>query len=112
MRIEECGGRIEPFRFGGISIGPTRLWLKDEDMPGLSMTRAFGDSVGVSAGMISDPHIETVNLKRKNIEYIVMGTSSAFKVLSNQELMAMAFNSESAKSACQQLVTLIYHSFL
>lgn len=64
-RIAKCGGRVESFKdpegkhgvFVGNSIGPLRVWLKDENVPGLAMTRSFGDLVAASVGVSSDPEI-------------------------------------------------------
>jgi serine/threonine protein phosphatase PrpC len=37
-------GRIDSYRDGnGNPLGPLRVWLKSEDIPGLAMTRSFGD---------------------------------------------------------------------
>ena len=55
-RILQNGGRIEPFM--GMEreyIGPTRVWLKNSNYPGLAMTRAIGDLAGAKAGVISEP---------------------------------------------------------
>jgi hypothetical protein len=62
-RIIRNRGRIEPFR--GIMIfyidennefiGPARVWIKDEDIPGLAMSRSFGDKVASLVGVISKP---------------------------------------------------------
>ena len=31
--------------YDGSPLGPFRVWLKDQDIPGLAMARAFGDIV-------------------------------------------------------------------
>jgi len=36
-------------------IGPLRVWLKHEDIPGLAMTRSFGDEVAGRVGVIAEP---------------------------------------------------------
>lgn len=42
--IEKAGGRIDSYRDNnGFKVGPERVWLKNEDIPGLAMTRSFGD---------------------------------------------------------------------
>lgn len=57
-RIKKNGGRIEPFRDEDNEfIGPARVWLKDEDIPGLAMSRSFGDRVAASVGVIAEPGI-------------------------------------------------------
>ena len=45
-RIEEHGGRVDSYRnFNGDPIGPARVWMMYEDIPGLAMSRSFGDLI-------------------------------------------------------------------
>ena len=38
----------------GNPIGPYRVWMQNIELPGLAMTRSFGDKIGVQAGVISE----------------------------------------------------------
>jgi len=41
-RILACNGRIDTFREAdGSQIGPYRVWLKNENIPGLAMSRSI-----------------------------------------------------------------------
>lgn len=43
-RILRNGGRVQPYRdMHGNPLGPLRVWHMKEDIPGLAMTRSFGD---------------------------------------------------------------------
>lgn len=43
-RILRHGGRIDAFRdHTGRAMGPMRVWHKNENIPGLAMSRSFGD---------------------------------------------------------------------
>ena len=43
-RIVRNGGRVQPYRdMHGNPLGPLRVWHLKEDIPGLAMTRSFGD---------------------------------------------------------------------
>lgn len=53
-------GRIGPYMYRGSPVGPKRVWLPTEDIPGLSMTRAFGDKLGASVGVTAEPEITQV----------------------------------------------------
>jgi hypothetical protein len=45
-KIIEKNGRVESYRDSeGRPIGPLRVWLKNENYPGLAMTRSMGDAV-------------------------------------------------------------------
>lgn len=42
----QSGGRVDAYRDNnGNKVGPDRVWLKDGDLPGLAMSRSFGDLV-------------------------------------------------------------------
>ncbi len=36
-------------------MGPKRVWLLKEDVPGLAMSRSIGDFVAQSVGVIAEP---------------------------------------------------------
>ena len=36
-------------------VGPYRVWLKHENIPGLAMSRAYGDAVAHTVGVTCDP---------------------------------------------------------
>jgi serine/threonine protein phosphatase PrpC len=55
-RIKKVGGRIEAYRLpDGTHIGPPRVWRPHEDIPGLMMSRTFGDRIGHSCGISEVP---------------------------------------------------------
>ena len=43
-------GRVASYMFDGVPVGPLRIWLADVNIPGLSMTRSFGDKVAANCG--------------------------------------------------------------
>ncbi len=50
------GGRVFPYRDeDGEQMGPFRVWTKEQNVPGLAMTRSFGDYVASTVGVISEP---------------------------------------------------------
>ena len=56
QRIVERGGRVEPYITPeGDFCGPERVWLKDDVIPGLAMTRSLGDLVAASVGVTWEP---------------------------------------------------------
>lgn len=58
MRIEMNGGRVFPYRDeDGEQMGPIRVWVKEQNIPGLAMTRSFGDYVASTVGVIDEPEI-------------------------------------------------------
>jgi serine/threonine protein phosphatase PrpC len=58
QRILRNNGRISPMLSQhGRYVGPDRVWLKDEDVPGLAMSRSIGDLVAGSVGVTWKPGI-------------------------------------------------------
>ena len=41
QRILDNEGRLQPFLEDGEFVGPERVWIKEEEIPGLAMTRSF-----------------------------------------------------------------------
>ena len=57
-RIHEHGGRVAQFRpRGGWPEGPMRVWLPNDNVNALAMSRAFGDLVAASYGVTAIPEI-------------------------------------------------------
>jgi hypothetical protein len=54
-RIISKGGRVDRYSENGIKMGPFRLWMKNENYPGLAMSRSIGDFCAHSIGGISEP---------------------------------------------------------
>jgi hypothetical protein len=56
QRIINRNGRVEPFKDeNGEFIGPARVWLMEHNIPGLAMSRSFGDKTASQVGVISEP---------------------------------------------------------
>lgn len=45
-------------------MGPMRVWLKTENVPGLAMSRSIGDFVAASVGVSAEPGINVLNNSR------------------------------------------------
>ena len=41
----------------GNPLGPHRVWLKNQNLPGLAMARSFGDLVAASVGVSPEPEV-------------------------------------------------------
>lgn len=68
-----------------MEIGPLRVWLKNEDRPGLAMSRSIGDQMAKTVGVISTPEIFTYELKHK-YSVVVIGSDGLFEFLKNSEI--------------------------
>lgn len=57
-RIKLMGGRVEPIlESDGSYVGPSRVWLMEDNLPGLAMSRSMGDYIAAQVGVIPEPEI-------------------------------------------------------
>ena len=85
QRIILSGGRIEAYKDeNGNSIGPERVWVCNGDVPGLAMSRSFGDDVAQSVGVISSPEIIEMDIKDED-KFIVIASDGVWEFISSQE---------------------------
>ena len=83
-RILKVGGRIRPMKDeDGEFIGPPRVYMKDKDMPGLAMTRSFGDYFGSTAGVISEPEVSEYFFKPED-KFMVLASDGLFEFMDSQ----------------------------
>jgi integrin-linked kinase-associated serine/threonine phosphatase 2C len=60
-RIISMNGRVDYYKdMDGKKVGPARVYAKDEDGPGLAMSRSLGDTVAEKLGVISTPDVRAV----------------------------------------------------
>ena len=84
-RILDKGGRIESYKDeDGEYVGPERVWLKTEDMPGLAMSRSFGDDVAHTVGVISQPEIFEYNFLNED-KFILLASDGIWEFISSDE---------------------------
>eukprot|EP00735_Rhodelphis_limneticus_P013269 TRINITY_DN686_c0_g1::TRINITY_DN686_c0_g1_i1::g.28928::m.28928 TRINITY_DN686_c0_g1::TRINITY_DN686_c0_g1_i1::g.28928 ORF type:complete len:374 (-),score=47.19,sp/Q9SL76/P2C19_ARATH/39.37/2e-60,PP2C/PF00481.16/1.8e-46,PP2C_2/PF13672.1/2.7e-05 TRINITY_DN686_c0_g1_i1:228-1307(-) len=100
-RIENSNGRVQPW--GGGNEGPYRVWLKTQDVPGLAMSRSFGDAVATSVGCISEPEVTERTLGPDDILFII-ASDGVWEFISNERAVEIAGECASPKDACEALV--------
>ena len=84
-RIISHGGRIEAYKDeNGGDLGPPRVWLKNEDIPGLAMSRSFGDEVAASVGTISEPEIKSFDITEDD-KFIIIASDGIWEFISSLE---------------------------
>ena len=70
-------------------FGPKRVWLKHKQVPGLAMTRSFGDLVAKSVGVTQEPEIMFVeNLTPQN-KIVIIGSDGLWDRITNEECTRM-----------------------
>uniref|UniRef100_A0A1D1YI85 protein-serine/threonine phosphatase n=1 Tax=Anthurium amnicola TaxID=1678845 RepID=A0A1D1YI85_9ARAE len=99
-RIKQCNGRVfclhdEP--------GVHRLWLPNEESPGLAMSRAFGDYCVKNFGLISIPEVNHRNITNRD-QFIVLATDGVWDVISNHEAVQIVSSTTEREKAAKRLV--------
>lgn len=114
VRIEKCGGRVEPIRGRGYVdsgtdafVGPARVWLKQYRYPGLAMSRSFGDYIASKIGVICEPEISQYDCSAKD-KFLVTATDGVWDVVTSQECVEIIcpyWEAGDPDGACEALVT-------
>lgn len=88
-RILKIGGRIRPMLDeDGCYVGPLRVYMKEKDIPGLSMTRSFGDYYASTAGCISLPEITEYYFQQGD-RFMVIATDGLWEFINSDEVITI-----------------------
>lgn len=108
-RIIAKEGRIEPMRDDdGSFIGPSRVWLKDKEYPGLAMSRSFGDRVAHSVGVCAIPDIKEYKFKAED-RFFILASDGLYEFVTNQEIVDIVkefYISDDIVGCCEYLYKL------
>ncbi len=84
-RIMKNNGLIDRKIENGIRSGPLRVWFRNENYPGLPITRTIGDIIASKIGVISEPEIIECNINN-NSKFIIVTSDGIWEVLTNEEV--------------------------
>ncbi|CAA2992370.1 probable phosphatase 2C 34 [Olea europaea subsp. europaea] len=104
-RIIQCQGRVfclhdEP--------GVHRVWLPDEESPGLAMSRAFGDYCVKDFGLVSVPEVTQRHITSED-QFAVLATDGVWDVISNEEAVEIVSSTEDRGNSAKCLVKCAAH---
>jgi len=105
QRIIENNGRIKPFTEDGEFVGPERVWIMEEEVPGLAMTRSFGDRVAATVGVMSEPEIKEFDFD-ENDKFMIIASDGIWEFISSQECVNMIkdfYDKNDLKGCCEFL---------
>lgn len=97
-RIEQCGGRV-------FEWGVPRVWLKNADMPGLAMSRSFGDQCAQSIGVHAIPELSEVTLSSAD-RFIIWASDGVWEFISSEEAVEIVakYEKKGPQAAASALV--------
>ncbi|CAL9134615.1 unnamed protein product [Musa textilis] len=99
-RIRQCSGRVFALR---TEPDVLRIWLPNDDSPGLAMSRAFGDFCLKDFGLISVPEISCWRVTDRD-EFVILASDGVWDVLSNKEVVDIVASAPARSSAASCLV--------
>ena len=86
-RIKKNNGIIHPFiDEDNKYLGPDRVWNEGEELPGLAMSRSFGDEIAKKVGVISEPEVNIFPYKNDD-KFIVIASDGLWEYVSNEEVL-------------------------
>jgi len=104
-RILESNGRVESCKGSrGEDVGPPRVWLQQQEVPGLAMTRSFGDQVAGTVGVIAKPEIIDHTIDDNDC-FIIIASDGVWEFISSQEAIDIVAKYESPDVACRAVVS-------
>ena len=92
-RIKLMGGRVEPIlESDGSYVGPSRVWLMEDNLPGLAMSRSMGDFIAAQVGVISEQEIIEANLDL-DCKFIFLASDGVWENIENLQVLFQIHNS-------------------
>ncbi|MCL7022306.1 hypothetical protein MKW94_015821 [Papaver nudicaule] len=98
-RIRKTNGRVFALE---TEAHIQRVWLPNENYPGLAMTRAFGDFELKEYGVIAIPQISHHHLNNDD-KFIILASDGVWDVLSNEQVVSIVA-SERQETAAKAVV--------
>ncbi|KAI3514856.1 hypothetical protein L1887_13603 [Cichorium endivia] len=99
-RIKSCGGRVQAMQR---EPSVFRVWMPDQDCPGLAMSRAFGDFCLKDYGLTCVPNIYYRKLTDQD-EFVVLATDGVWDVLTNDEVVKIVNSVRNRSMAAKFLI--------
>lgn len=87
-------------------MGPVRVWLKDQDYPGLAMSRSMGDNIAKTCGVTAEPEISEKVITFED-RALIIASDGVWEFIKNTEAVEMIipyWNKKDIEGACDRLV--------
>jgi len=88
-RIESKNG-IVSYEKNGV-LGPSRVYPRNDDGPGLAVSRSLGDLILHNHGVISEPEITHKEIDPDD-KFIVIGSDGIWDVMNSSEVIGFIFD--------------------
>ena len=106
-RIKNCKGKIHPYiDEDGKYVGPDRVWNEEEELPGLAMSRSFGDEIAKKIGVYSEPEVKIFPYNEED-KFIVIASDGLWEYVTNKEVVDIV-GKYHEKNDCDGAVSKLY----
>lgn len=106
QRIHNKGGVVFQQQLGHIHYGPYRVWVKNENFPGLAVSRSIGDIVASNIGVTALPEVIEMEID-ENLNYIIIGSDGLFEFIDNNTIVKLSqryYEQNDIRGLCNVLV--------
>lgn len=84
-RITHFGGVVKQFQNQeGEASGPMRIYFKKGNIPGLAMSRSFGDQIASRIGLICEPEVQEY-IPKKEDKYLILASDGFWEYISSEK---------------------------
>ena len=103
-RIEAAGGIVEPILdpYEG-PVGPCRVWVKRQAIPGLAMSRSLGDKLAGTVGVCPNPVVNSFKVDPRCDKFIIVASDGIWEFIDNDEAIRIVDRYEDPQEACDFL---------
>ncbi len=112
-RIINSNGRIKQYTDpkSGKAVGPEKIWLKNSEIPGISISRSLGDNLAHTIGVISEPEIKIIEFNGSE-KYILLASEGIWKYIDSDESVKIIIDYyENNMDAVGAINTLVKEAF-
>merc|ERR1712150_203417 len=82
-RITDAGGIVRE-----MSGEPARIFVKNQNLPGLAMSRAIGDLVAASVGVVSKPDVRMFQVQHRWL-FVLICSDGVWEFITSQEAVEL-----------------------
>lgn len=102
-RIEKAGGIVEPIidPYEG-PVGPARVWVKRQAIPGLAMSRSLGDKLAASVGCCAEPEVQSFKIQPSD-QFMIIASDGVWEFITNEEAIDLIARYDDPQKGCDDL---------
>ena len=76
---------------GGVIKNEDKIYIKNSDIPGINITRSFGDKLGLGIGILDIPYLYNYIIKG-NEKFILLASNGIWKFIDSDESVKIIKN--------------------